>query len=116
MNRHYPPYGKLVAEALLTRLPINLFVIAGRNAWQRAKRRQQAPSLTLVYDGTKLPSQIRWPVRGLWVTVVWDNADRYQIDALASALLEDGADRVTALFPSDKDGYILYRPMERVVI
>jgi hypothetical protein len=103
--RKLPPFGRTVLKHQHD-YP-NVFIYGGEDAWRRATSRQQHPSLSMPLIGD--PSDYRWPVKGLYITVAWSEATRDNLDGLAIQLLVNGAEAVCALRKDDPEGFISYR-------
>lgn len=87
-----PPYGAEVEGVLATGRQPNLYVFAGDEAWERAKRRRkvhgQGSALVLPDDAE--PEALRWPPVDA-VVVAWPPPSEYARKVgLARALIRDG--------------------------
>jgi len=90
-----PPYGAAVLDAARNRRPLNTFIMAGPDAWNR--HRNRADRVVLPPDAS--PDDFDWRVfRGCSPTVIGDGADHGRLKRLAWLLLRAGARLVCVIF------------------
>ena len=96
-----PPYGKhATADS-------NLFIFAGPNAWDKAKQRKKGNAMVLP-EGNE-PASFRWPVHGLEIMLVWEDATREAVLEFGEYLIRSGASLVVAPFEGEPDGGFSFR-------
>jgi hypothetical protein len=90
-----PPFGAAVLEAVLNRRPLNTFIMAGPDAWNRHKARVDR----VVLPPDQSPDAFDWTIfRGQEPTVIADDADEDRIRRLIWLLLRAGAALVCVVF------------------
>lgn len=90
-----PPGGVAVLDAVLRREPLNTFIMAGPDAWNRHKNR--VDRVVLPPDAS--PYSFDWSIfRGQEPVIVADDADPDRIRDLIELLLRAGAKLICVVF------------------
>lgn len=110
-GRKLPPYAKDLAKKRLTGASINLYVCAGRTAWDVARARANNHADVLVLPPGEDPYKYTWPVRGLDVLLSWPDGDYASLCRFADLLIQSGARKVIAPWAEDKDGVLSFYPL-----
>jgi hypothetical protein len=93
-----PPFGAAVLDAVLKRQPLNTYIIAGPDAWNRHRSRDD--KVVLPPDAS--PYSFDWSIfRGQEPTIIADDADAARITDLIGLLLRAGAKLICVVFVED---------------
>jgi hypothetical protein len=90
-----PPFGGRVLDAARNGQPVNCFILAGPDAWNRHKRRVDR----VVLPPDSAPDDFDWRIfRDQSPTVIADDAEQGRIMRLIWLLLHGGAKVVCVIF------------------
>ena len=107
----FPPYGRNVANK-----PNNVFVYAGRNAWEagRARANIVGKNSVLVLPSDEDFHTYRWPVQGVSLMLIWTDGALRDVQAFGEHLVRSGAALVVAPHDEDPEKALFIMPSERV--
>ena len=95
-----PPFGREVENAITENKSLNVYLFAGRDAWECARARREAHgsgSALLLPPGDD-PTAYRWPTVANGVLIVAPSEPRARAFALAQAVVSCGTPMAFAAF------------------
>lgn len=99
-----PPYGREVAAAVASGQRVNVYVISGIAAWDRARKRHadKQPGNVMLLPPGEDPTAYRWPAvpNGVFLHSVGE--PRQRVFDLARAIVSCGTPMVFAIFGDDE--------------
>ena len=87
----------------------HVWIYAGSNAWATALSRARSGLPVLVLPLGRSPDSYRWPVIGLDITVIGNDASTEVLERLASTLLRAGACLIAVVCGPRNSSLVIYR-------